>query len=245
MRGKLGLGESYTAGEWDADDLVALFELLLRNADAAAERHARLRGLLDAPAPPPPTQRSRPVAPEHRLPLRPRQRAVRALARRDDDLLVRVFERPEADARGGPAARSWTGSAAARARPGRSRPRDRLRLGQLRAARRRGAWLPRHRHHDLARAGSRRARAHAPVLPVEILEQDYRDCRRPVHEGRLDRDAGGDRRATIRNLLRDDRPRARARRPGGRADDLVPDAALGPLPPRRPTGSSATSSPAA
>ncbi|HET7555796.1 MAG TPA: cyclopropane-fatty-acyl-phospholipid synthase family protein [Gaiellaceae bacterium] len=46
-RGKLGLGESYTADEWDADDLVALFELLLRNADAAAERHARLRRLLE------------------------------------------------------------------------------------------------------------------------------------------------------------------------------------------------------
>ena len=42
-RGKLGLGESYTAGEWDADDLVALFELLLRNATPARERHPRLR----------------------------------------------------------------------------------------------------------------------------------------------------------------------------------------------------------
>ena len=41
-RGKLGLGESYTAGEWHADDLVALFELLLRNTDRAAERHPRL-----------------------------------------------------------------------------------------------------------------------------------------------------------------------------------------------------------
>ena len=46
-RGKLGLGESYTAGEWDTDDLVALFELLLRNADAAANRHPRLRRLLE------------------------------------------------------------------------------------------------------------------------------------------------------------------------------------------------------
>jgi cyclopropane-fatty-acyl-phospholipid synthase len=46
-RGKLGLGESYTADEWDADDLVALFELLLRNADAASERHPRLRRLLE------------------------------------------------------------------------------------------------------------------------------------------------------------------------------------------------------
>jgi len=44
-RGKLGLGESYTAGEWDSDDLPRLFELLLGNAEAAAERHARIRRL--------------------------------------------------------------------------------------------------------------------------------------------------------------------------------------------------------
>ena len=41
-RGKLGLGESYQAGEWHADDLVALFELLLRNAEGAAARHPGL-----------------------------------------------------------------------------------------------------------------------------------------------------------------------------------------------------------
>ena len=47
-RGKLGLGESYTAGEWDADDLVGLFELLLRNAEGAGRRYPRLRRVLDA-----------------------------------------------------------------------------------------------------------------------------------------------------------------------------------------------------
>jgi cyclopropane-fatty-acyl-phospholipid synthase len=47
-RGKLGLGESYTAGEWDSEDLVALLELLLRNAAAAADRHAGVRRLLEA-----------------------------------------------------------------------------------------------------------------------------------------------------------------------------------------------------
>jgi cyclopropane-fatty-acyl-phospholipid synthase len=46
-RGKLGLGESYTAGEWDADDLVGLFELLLRNADGAATHHPGIRRLLE------------------------------------------------------------------------------------------------------------------------------------------------------------------------------------------------------
>ena len=47
-RGKLGVGESYTAGEWDSDDLVGLLELLLRNAASAAERHSGVRRLLEA-----------------------------------------------------------------------------------------------------------------------------------------------------------------------------------------------------
>jgi cyclopropane-fatty-acyl-phospholipid synthase len=47
-RAKLALGESYTAGEWHAHDLVAFFELLLRNAEAAAERHPRVRRILEA-----------------------------------------------------------------------------------------------------------------------------------------------------------------------------------------------------
>ncbi|MFN2628528.1 MAG: class I SAM-dependent methyltransferase [Gaiellaceae bacterium] len=46
--GKVGFGESYTAGEWESDDLVALFELLLRNAEAAGRRHARVRRLLES-----------------------------------------------------------------------------------------------------------------------------------------------------------------------------------------------------
>jgi cyclopropane-fatty-acyl-phospholipid synthase len=46
-RGKLGLGESYTADEWDTDDLVGLFELLLRNADRAGARHAGVRRALE------------------------------------------------------------------------------------------------------------------------------------------------------------------------------------------------------
>ena len=47
-RGKLGLGESYTAGEWQADDLVAFFELVLRNSEAVVRRHPRLRKLVTA-----------------------------------------------------------------------------------------------------------------------------------------------------------------------------------------------------
>ena len=41
-RPRLGLGESYQAGEWRSDDLPALLELLARNAGRAAARHPRL-----------------------------------------------------------------------------------------------------------------------------------------------------------------------------------------------------------
>ncbi len=47
-RGGIGLGEGYTAGEWRADDLVGLFELLLANAEAGRERHPRLTRLLQS-----------------------------------------------------------------------------------------------------------------------------------------------------------------------------------------------------
>ncbi len=47
-RGSIGLGESFVAGEWDSDDLPALFELLLSNADAARRRHPRWHRLTTA-----------------------------------------------------------------------------------------------------------------------------------------------------------------------------------------------------
>jgi cyclopropane-fatty-acyl-phospholipid synthase len=47
-RGKVGLGESYTAGDWDTDDLVGLFELLLRNSESAVTRNGAVRRLLAA-----------------------------------------------------------------------------------------------------------------------------------------------------------------------------------------------------
>ena len=45
---KLGLGESYVAGEWDAPDLVAFFELMLANAELAVRRHPHVRRLVEA-----------------------------------------------------------------------------------------------------------------------------------------------------------------------------------------------------
>jgi cyclopropane-fatty-acyl-phospholipid synthase len=45
---RLGLGESYQAGEWRADDLPALLELLARNAESGAARHPHLRRFASA-----------------------------------------------------------------------------------------------------------------------------------------------------------------------------------------------------
>ena len=42
-RPRLGLGESYQAGEWRSHDLPALLELLARNAERGAARHPNLR----------------------------------------------------------------------------------------------------------------------------------------------------------------------------------------------------------
>jgi cyclopropane-fatty-acyl-phospholipid synthase len=51
-RGKIGLGESFTAGEWSSDDLVGFFELLLLNREAAVRRHPRVaRYLASRPRP--------------------------------------------------------------------------------------------------------------------------------------------------------------------------------------------------
>ncbi|HET8968827.1 MAG TPA: cyclopropane-fatty-acyl-phospholipid synthase family protein [Gaiellaceae bacterium] len=45
---KLALGESYQAGEWRSDDLVALLELLLRNAGVGGRRHPGWRRFAQA-----------------------------------------------------------------------------------------------------------------------------------------------------------------------------------------------------
>jgi len=48
LRGSMGFGEGYTAGEWHTDDLPGLLDLLLSNADAAVERHSAWWRLLEA-----------------------------------------------------------------------------------------------------------------------------------------------------------------------------------------------------
>ena len=229
-----------------------LLELLLRERRASVARAIRTcaaspscrRGSTAVPAS---LAAGRNIA----LPLRPRQRALRARPRRDDDVLVRRLRARGRVARRGAASQAAAGlrrssssgpattcsrSAAAGAR------------FALVAAGEYGARVT--GHHDLARAG-RRSRgervAEAGLADrVEILEQDFREHRRGVHEDRLDRDDRGDRREALR---RRSSPRSTALLAAGRTrlrpDDPRPGRSASPLPLERRTGSSATSSPAA
>ena len=223
-RGKLGLGESYTAGEWDSDDLVALFELLLRNARRRGRAPRRAcggcsscaRACTGATASP---RARRNIAYHYDL-------GNDLFALMLDETMTyscAVFERPGHVARRRAAREVRAALPAARARPGRPRARDRLRLGRLRASRGRATRLPRHRPHDLARAGGRRARADARPAGRDPRAGLPRR-RGQLHEGRLDRDDRGDRRADQFGTFFATIDRVLA--PGGRAavqTILVPD----------------------
>ena len=139
-----------------------------------------------------------------------------------------VFEEPGDDARRRAAREVRRVCDKLAARPGRPRARDRLRLGRVRADRGRRVRLPRHRPHDLARAGRR---SPASASPRRGSPTGSRSSSRTtatlegaVHEGRLDRDARGDRRGAVRR--RTSRRSTACSRRGGRAAIqaiLVPD----------------------
>ena len=101
LRGSSGLAEAYAQELWDSPDLVALVRVAARNARALdrlrAEHLRRCWRRCSAPGAPRPQHPPSPP-PRHRRPLRPRQRAVRADARPDHDLLVRAVRATRHDA---------------------------------------------------------------------------------------------------------------------------------------------------
>ena len=194
------------------DDLVGLLRA------PAPERRAprssgtpRVRRLLErAPAAEPP-QRAPARAPQHRLPLRPRQRPLRADARRDDDLLVRGLRAAGRAARRRAAAQARAGLRQARARRPTTTCSRSAAAGAASRSRAAGEYGCRVTGLTISREQAALARervaTRASPTASRSVEQDYRMRRGPLHEGRVDRDARGDRRAAVRDLLRDDRPR--------------------------------------
>ena len=94
---KIGIGEAYMAGDWRAGKGTDLAELLL----PFAERVTSLRAACARTSPPgrrppdpeDPAQLGHRLPREHRGPLRPRQRPVRGVPRREPQLQLRPFRR--------------------------------------------------------------------------------------------------------------------------------------------------------
>ena len=161
-RGGRGLAEAYVDGWWDSPDVTAVIEVAARNLPrhrrVPAPAHARARAVAPRPRVPD-AQHARALARGHRRPLRPRQRPLRADARRDDDVFERDLRAPGHDP--GRRVADQAGPDLREARPAAVRPRarDRHRLGRVRAARGADARLPRDHHDVLARAARAGARA--------------------------------------------------------------------------------------
>ena len=100
LRGSIGLCESYMDGLWECEDLVALTRIAAlerrragpaaARAGAGADPRAALGALAGA-------QHPRALAQADRRPLRPRQRAVRAVPRPHDDVLLRGLRAARGD----------------------------------------------------------------------------------------------------------------------------------------------------
>ena len=213
--GKLGLGESYTAGEWDCNDLVAFFELLLRNAEPASQRHRTLRRVLEA----------RPRLNRRNGLLRARRNIAYHYDLGNDlfELMLdetmtyscAVFETPESTL--AEAQRAKLDRICAHLQLG---PDDHvLEIGcgwggfAIHAARQTGCRVT---GLTISAEQAKLARERVAAAGLSDRVDDPRAglprARRPLLQGRIDRDARGDRRPSVRHVLRDDRPGARARR---------------------------------
>ena len=91
--GLIGFGESYLTGAWDADDVAGFLTVL-----AGRDRHpgpglpADAAGPWSPARPEPPAEHRGQQPGQHLAPLRPVQRPLRALPRRDAGLLLALFD---------------------------------------------------------------------------------------------------------------------------------------------------------
>ena len=164
LGGATGAGEAYVDGLWSSPDLVTL--LSARGAQPALAGALRAAGCARPPRlrsrrrPPAAAQHQGRQPPQHRGPLRPGQRLLPAVAGRDDDLLQRGLRHARPVPRGRPAQQVPADGGGRGPRARHAGAGDRLRLGRLRAVRRRRAGLRRHDHHRLPGAARARHGAH-------------------------------------------------------------------------------------
>ena len=207
LHGSVGLCKSYMDGLWECSDLVALTRLAALNVRALDDLRRVLAPVLI------PAQRwvrwltaqhDRALAPADRRALRPRQRALRAVPRPDDDVLLRDLPLAAGDAGGGLAREARARLREARPRTRRSCFGDRDRLGRVRRLCGRAPRLPRDDDDDLARTARLRDRARACRRPGGSGDGAARGLPRStwhLRQARLDRDDRGRRLAELPDLL--------------------------------------------
>ena len=215
-------------GLWSSPDLAGLLRWAALNRESLALSAGWFRRPAQAAADdraPVPAEHEAPEPPQHLGSLRPGQRLLPDVPRRDDDLFERGLRVARSVARRRAAQQVPAHGRGRRARPWPARARDRDRLGRLRAVCRGRARLPGDVGHDLPGAvrpcpracpGGRLGgpRRH----PAARLPRHHRDVRRD----RLDRDARGRRRRVLRDVLREVRRGARPGRPAEHPVDHVP-----------------------
>ena len=198
--GDMGFAESYVAGEWSSPHIGAVLDLGLRNSAAEARvRRLRTPDLLRRAAPCPEPQYAVGQPAQHRGPLRSRQRVLCALARRRHELFVCIVQRDRTRRSRRRRRPSSIGCANCWRSPAGENV---LEIGcgwgglaeRMIAARLRG-----HRNDAVARAAriTRAAGSIGAALGrhADLRLQDYRDVQGRYRPHRLDRDAGGGRRA--------------------------------------------------
>ena len=197
LHGETGAGEAYVDGLWSVAGPRGLLELGGAQPRAAGpDRRAGGGARCELPRTLAHRARRNTKAQARRniaRPLRPGQRLLPAVPRRDHDLLERGLRCRRTSRWRTPSANKYRLIAeGAGLRAGDARPGDRLGLGRVRALRRRRARLPGHVHHDLegaARPRAERVRAAGLEDRVDIQLRDYRDIEGTVRRDRLDRDA--------------------------------------------------------
>ena len=221
---KIGIGEAYMAGDWRAGPDTDLADLLLPFAERLTDLvppalHGS--GASSTAAIPHGPARTRSTGSRRNIEaaLRPEQRPVRGVPRRDADLQLRAVRRHRAvvgaEPRGGAAAQgrrrssTWPGSAPGpgcwRSAPAGARSRSR----PPGAVRRVTTLTLSAEQAGAGQAAGRRGRARRPRRhPAAGLPRGRRQLRRD----RQRRDDRGGRRGVLADVLRDPRPAARARR---------------------------------
>ena len=143
LHGSVGLGEAYVDGLWETDDLVALIRIAARELrqprrPARRRRPPARRSCTGCAASSPRTPASG-ARRQHLRPLRPRQRPLRRLPRRADDVLLRLLPARGREPRGGAAGEARPDLRAPPARPREPPAGDRHRLGRAGDPRRRAS----------------------------------------------------------------------------------------------------------